>query len=114
MVGKRLGMLIGGVICAAAVSACGAGEHANYADNEGPGYVQLGGLNYQVQVSRQLNQWSAEDKYYLEGFTKSQLVLPVADAGFTISMQVYNWTGKAHTPTDDFFVSDTLGQRYKP
>jgi len=37
MVGKRFGMLIGGAICAAAVSACGAGEHATYSDNLGPG-----------------------------------------------------------------------------
>jgi hypothetical protein len=114
MIGKRLGMLIGGAICAVAISACGAGEHATYSDNLGPGYVQVGQLYYQVQVSRQLNQWSDEDKYYLQGFTAAQLKLPVADEWFGVSMQVYNWTSDAHTPTGDFFITDTLGDRYTP
>jgi hypothetical protein len=114
MVGKRLGMLIGGAVCAAAISACGAGEHATYSDNLGPGYVQVGQLYYQVQVSRQLNPWSDEDRFYLEGFTASQLKLPVADEWFGVSMQVYNWTNSPHTPTGDFFITDTLGDRYTP
>jgi hypothetical protein len=114
MVGKRLGMLIGGAVCAAAISACGAGEHATYADNQGPGYVQVGQLNYQVQISRELNPWSDEDKFYLQGFTKSQLVLPVSEEWFGISLQVYNWSNGTHTPTDDFYVTDTLGDRYTP
>jgi hypothetical protein len=114
MIGKRLGMLIGAAICAAAISACGAGEHATYSDNLGPGYVQVGQLYYQVQVSRELNPWSDEDKYYLQGFTASQLQLPVADEWFGVSMQVYNWTSHAHAPTGDFFITDTLGDRYTP
>ena len=114
MVGKRLGMLIGGAICAAAISACGAGEHATYSDNLGPGYVQVGQLYYQVQVSRELNPWSDEDRFYLQGFTASQLTLPVADEWFGVSLQVYNWTSAAHTPTTQFFITDTLGDRYTP
>ncbi len=114
MVGKRLRMLIGGAICAAAISACGAGEHATYADNLGPGYVQVGQLYYQVQVSRELNPWSDEDRFYLQGFTHSQLTLPVADEWFGVSLQVYNWTSAAHTPTSKFFITDTLGDRYTP
>jgi hypothetical protein len=114
MVGKRLGMLIGGAICAAAISACGAGEHASYSDNLGPGYVQVGQLYYQVQISRQLNQWSDEDRYYLQGYSASELALPVADEWFGVSMQVYNWTNRPHTPTGDFFITDSLGDRYTP
>jgi hypothetical protein len=115
MARKRLVTAIGGAICAVVVSACGAGEHARYADNLGPGYVQVGQLNYQVQVSRELNPWDPnEDHWYLQGFTKSQLALPVADEYFGVSLQVYNWTNSAHTPTRDFFISDTLGDRFKP
>ena len=114
MVGKRIVMLIGGVICAAAISACGAGEHARSADNLGPGYVEVSKLNYQVQISRQLNPWSDEDSGYLQGFTKSQLVLAPTVEWFAVSLQVYNWTGQAHTPTNDFFITDTLGDRYVP
>ncbi len=114
MARKRIVMLIGGAICAAAISACGAGEHARSADNLGPGYVEVSQLNYQVQISRQLNPWSNEDSGYLQGFTKSQLALATTDEWFGVSLQVYNWTGSAHTPTGDFFITDTLGGRYLP
>ena len=114
MVGKRLGMLIGGAICAAAISACGAGEHATYSDNLGPGYVQVGQLYYQVQISRELNPWSDEDKYYLQGFSSQELQLPPADEWFGVSLQVFNWTNHAYTPTGDFYITDTLGDRYSP
>jgi hypothetical protein len=114
MAGKRLGMLIGGVVCAAAISACGAGEHARSADNLGTGYVELGQLNYQVQTSRELNPWSLEDGPYLQGFTAAQRALPAADEWFGVSLQVYNWTNSAHTPTSDFYITDTLGARYTP
>jgi hypothetical protein len=115
MVRKRLVMLIGGAICAAAVSACGAGEHANYADNSGPGYVQVGQLNYQVQVSRELNPWDDnEDKWYLEGFTSAERSLPVADEFLGVSLQVYNWTNRRAVSTGDFFITDTLGDRFTP
>jgi hypothetical protein len=115
MAGKRIVMLIGGAICAAAISACGAGEHARYSDNLGPGYVQVAQLYYQVQVSRELNPWDKqEDSWYLQGFTKGDLALPTADEWFGVSLQVFNWTNRAHTPTRDFYITDTLGDRYTP
>lgn len=115
MAGKRIVMLIGGAICAAAISACGAGEHARSADNLGPGYVQVGALNYQVQISRELNPYDThEDHWYLQGFGKSQLVLPTTEEWFGVSLQVFNWTNQAHTPSGDFYITDTLGGRYVP
>jgi len=112
---KRLVMLTGAAASAVAISACGAGEHATYADNLGPGYVQVGQLNYQVQISRELNPYDTqEDSYYLGGLTKSQLKLPVTDEWFGISLQVYNWSHQAATPTSRFYVTDTLGDRFTP
>jgi hypothetical protein len=115
MAAKRLAMMIGALASAVAVSACGAGEHARYSDNLGPGYVQLGPLNYQIQISRQLNPLDAhEDKWYLQGFNPSQLTLPATDEWFGISLQVFNWTHHAATPTSDFYITDTLGDRFTP
>ena len=115
MARKRLVTAIGGAICALVVSACGAGEHARYADNLGTGYVQLNNLNYQVQVSRELNPWDPnEDHWYLQGFTSSELKLAPTEEFFGVSLQVYNWSNGAHTPTNDFFISDTLGDRFVP
>ena len=115
MVRKRLVTAIGGAICALVVSACGAGEHARTADNLGTGYVELGGLNYQVQISRPLNPWDPnEDRWYFQGFTPSELKLAPAEEFFGVSLQVYNWSNGAHTPTRDFYISDTLGDRFMP
>jgi hypothetical protein len=115
MIGKRLVMGIGAAASAIAISACGSGAHARTTDNLGPGYVQLGALHYQVQISRELNRWDTqEDADYLKGFTRSELTLPRADEFFGVSLQVYNWSKHAATPAKDFFITDSLGQRFTP
>ena len=107
-------MLIGALAGAAALAGCGSGEHARYADNLGPGYVELDHLYYQVEISRQLNPYSDEDGPYLVGFSASQRRLPPTQAWFGISLQVYNWSHAAHTPTSRFYITNTLGQRFDP
>jgi hypothetical protein len=115
MLAKRIVMLAGAAASAIAISACGAGEHATYADNLGPGYVQVGQLNYQVQVSRQLNSWDQnEDAWYLKGFSSSQLALPTSELFFGVSLQVFNWTSHPATPTSDFYITDTVGEKFVP
>lgn len=115
MVHRRIAMLLGAAASTIAISACGAGEHARTTDNLGPGYVQLGALNYQVQISRELNPFdSQEDSGYLKGYSKAELALPKTDEFFGVSLQVYNWSSGAHTPTADFYISDTLGDHFTP
>jgi hypothetical protein len=115
MLAKRIVTLAGAAASAIAISACGAGEHATYADNLGPGYVQVGQLNYQVQVSRELNPWDKnEDAWYLTGFSPSQLALPTSELFFGVSLQVFNWTKHPSTPTSDFYITDTVGERFTP
>jgi len=115
MFSRRIATVLGAAAAAVAISACGSGEHATYADNLGPGYVQVGALNYQVQLSRELNPWDTqEDKWYLQGFSKAQLTLPTSDEFFGVSLQVFNWSHAAATPTDRFYISDTLGDRFVP
>jgi hypothetical protein len=115
MLGKRIVMGIGAAASAIAISACGAGEHARTTDNLGPGYVQLGALHYQVQISRELNPWDTqEDAGYLKGYSNAELALPKTDEFFGVSLQVYNWSRRAATPTREFTITDTLGQRFAP
>jgi hypothetical protein len=115
MSGRRIATVLGAAASALALSACGSGEHATYADNLGPGYVQVGQLNYQIQLSRELNPFNQEeDHWYLQGFSKSQLKLSPLDEFFGVSLQVFNWTHTAATPTDSFFISDTLGDKFVP
>jgi len=107
-------MLLGAIAGAVALAGCGSGEHARYSDNLGPGYVELDHLNYQIQISRQLNPYSDEDGPYLAGFTRAQRSLPSTAEWFGISLQVYNWSHRAATPTDNFYITDTLGDRFTP
>ena len=111
---NRLGMLIGALAGAAALAGCGSGEHAPYADNLGPGYVELDHLNYQIQISRELNPYDDEDGPYLAGFSASERQIPPTEEWFGISLQVYNWSHGAHTPTSRFYITNTLGQRFDP
>jgi hypothetical protein len=110
---RRKGILVTAVggICALAISACGSSV-GNYADALGPGFVQVGGLDYQVQVSRELNPYSDEDSAYLAGLPKRVAALPVADEWLGVSLQVYNKTSQTLTAASDFFITDTLGDHY--
>ena len=47
-------------------------------------------------MSRELNPWSDEDRYYLQGFGRSQLTLPVADESFGVSLRSTTGPPRAH------------------
>jgi hypothetical protein len=104
----------GVAVCALALGACGSSGNLTYADNLGPGYVKVGQLYYQVQISRELNQFSDEDSGYLDGLSKSQHVLPVGDMWFGVFLQAYNTTSHTQTPARDYYITDTLGDRFTP
>jgi hypothetical protein len=111
---RRIVLAVGAGACALALSACGSSGVANYADNLGPGYVKVGNLYYQVQISRELNPFSDEDSSYLQGLTKSQLSLPTGDIWFAVFLQAYNTTSHPQKPASDYYVTDTLGARFTP
>jgi hypothetical protein len=100
--------------CALALTACGSSGNLTYADNLGPGYVKVGQLYYQVQVSRELNPFSDEDVSYLQGLSKPELALPATDMWFGVFVQAYNTTSSPQTPASDYYITDTLGTRFTP
>ena len=68
---RRLLPLLVALASALALAGCGGiGNHANAteagADNNGA-YITVGNMTYQLQVSRQLNQYEIEDHQYLTG-----------------------------------------------
>ena len=92
MLRNRLGMLIGALAGAAALAGCGAGEHARYADNLGPGYVELDQLNYQIQISRELNPYDATRTAPISrASARASARCRRPTSGSAISLQVYNW-----------------------
>jgi hypothetical protein len=106
------------LLCAAAlaVAGCGGSEgtQVNKAETEGV-TVDVGGLQYQVQVSRFLNPNDVEDAYYLRGLPETTDLDPGKDSvWFAIFMRVKNASGETLTPTTQFTITDTEGKKFQP
>jgi hypothetical protein len=108
---RRLATLACSVPLLLGVAACGQISHPTSADGEGV-YVDAGPITYQVQLSRQLNPYAAEDKWYLMGQSSAA---PTRDeAWFAIFLWAKNQTHKAATTSDSFDIVDTQGNKYYP
>ena len=105
------------LLCAAALVLAGCGDKESVvktAETEGV-TVDVGGLQYQVQVSRFLNPNDIEDSYYLRGLPAGTDLDPGKDAvWFAVWMRVKNPSGETLTPTSTFTVSDTEGNKFEP
>jgi hypothetical protein len=113
---RRLGL----VGCAAAgvlaIGACGVNHklpHPHYADNPAV-YVSAGGVSYQVQISRQLNQYAAEDHSYLAGVAPAELTLAPDQLWFGVFLWAKNQTHLRLTTSDRFTIKDSAGTVYYP
>lgn len=111
---RRIAMAAAAGGCALALAACSVSGNEHSANTEGPGYVKVGKLYYQVQISRELNKWSDEDSGYLDGLTKSERRLPLDEMWFGVFVQAYNTTEQTQTPASDFYITDTNGDRFTP
>ena len=117
------------VVCAAAlavvVTACGGsssphaatgqltGHMVADANNDGT-YVEAGGITYQMQISRELNPYSAEDSAYVKG-----LPLGIAGPGpsqlwYGVFLWAKNQHHRAYTTARNFVIEDTQGNKYYP
>src|SRR3954453_20003848 len=106
------------LLCAAAlaVAGCGGSEgtQVDKAETEGV-TVDLGGLKYQVQISRFLNPNDVEDAYYLRGLPETTDLDPGKDAvWFAIFMRVKNESGETRTPPPQFMFSEPRGKKFQP
>jgi hypothetical protein len=102
-------------VLAAVFAGCGSKhELTTVAETEGI-YLDVGGLTYQVQLSRFLNPGDVEDKEYLAGLpagTPKQL--PGDETWFGVWMRVKNYSDEALTPTDTFTIIDTEDNKFTP
>ncbi len=109
---RRLWILASGLLLALGLAACGHKQaHPAASDNEGV-YVDAGPITYQVQVSRELNQFNIEDSEYINGAIATP---PKPDEEwFAVFLWAKNETGSSQTTTDSFDIVDTQGKRYYP
>jgi hypothetical protein len=105
-----------------ALSACGSSHSkvstGTYAGESGASapYLDVGPLVYQVQLSRQLNQYDAEDSAYLQGLTPAERKLEAGQEWFAVFIQVYNRGSRAHLAASAPTVTilDNQGNLYVP
>jgi hypothetical protein len=98
---------------ALAVAGCGSSDHLVVsAETEGI-YLDLGGMKYQIQMSRYLNPNDVEDRDYMTG-------LPSGDAAtaeevwFGVWMRVQNETGEPLQAATEYEIHDTQEQVFRP
>jgi hypothetical protein len=112
-VSARLRILACAVPLALGVAACGQTNVPVSTENDGV-YVTAGPVTYQLQISRELNQYSTEDSQYVKG-------VPAADASVGTTYEWYgvflwakNQTNQPQTTAPTFDLVDTEGNHYYP
>jgi hypothetical protein len=106
--------LVAALLSVALVSGCGnKHEPVLQAETEGI-YLDIGGLKYQVQITRQLNPYSVEDRTLLSGLSPQDRVLKPDEVWFGLWLRVQNTGEKAARSADDFEIEDTQDQVYRP
>jgi hypothetical protein len=72
--------------------------------------LDVGDLQYNVSISRELNAADPEDRAYLQG----QKPLPNDKFWFGVFMQVHNTAGISEALPTDMTITDTQGNTYHP
>jgi hypothetical protein len=99
--------LLAAVVLAGTASGCGSSEEETKVVEGVP--VKLGELTYNVQLSRFLNPDDTEDHFYLTGQPRPD----TKQNYFGVFVQVENSDSKPQRTPTDFFIQDTLRNKYK-
>jgi len=76
-------------------------------------YFNVGGVTYQIQISRQLNPFGSEDVQYLAGVQGAQN-LPADQLWFGVFLWAKNQTKQVRDTADTFEIVDSEGTVYHP
>ena len=77
-------------------------------------YIDLGGLKYQVQLSRQLNPRDPTDKTYFQNVAPAESTLERGSIWFGVFMRVENESDKPIGSAEKFSIQDTQGNEFEP
>jgi hypothetical protein len=110
---RRPLVLLAVLLAGLTLNACGnADEPASEGETEAI-YLELGGLQYHVQLSRQLNPADVTDRSFVQGVAD-----PAPPGGedtwFGIFVRVKNDGDVPRRSTTDFAIHDTQGNEYEP
>jgi hypothetical protein len=111
---RHLLVLATAVLAVGALGACGnKQDEITHSETEG-NYLDLGGLKYQVQISRQLNAADREDKGYLIGLSPQDRRLPKDQTWYGIFIRVQNDGDDPQQAAQEFEIRDTQGNVLRP
>jgi hypothetical protein len=106
-----------GLLLVIGLAACGhQSPHESFADANNDGdYVSAGYITYQLQISREINQYSAEDSAYLKGLPSGvSPSLGPNQLWYGVFLWAKNQSGHPATTSDNFKITDTQGDVYRP
>ena len=110
---RRLLSLTCAAALAVGLAACGKSNNPPTANNDGV-YVTAGPITYQLQVSRELNQYATEDRQYLTGLPSGTGSLAPNQEWYMVSLWAKNQTPSAAKTSANFDIVDTQGNHYYP
>jgi len=110
---RRFWILVCALALALGVAACGQESQPSSSENDGV-YIDAGPITYQLQVSRQLNQYAVEDRQYLAGLPEGQGHLTPDEFWYGVFLWAKNQTDQYHATSDTFTIKDTTGVVYTP
>ena len=114
MSARRLWFIVCALGLAIGVAACGQVSQPSSDLNDGV-YVDAGPITYQLQISRELNQYAVEDSQYLKGLPADVSKNLTADQlWYGVFLWAKNQTDQAHPTAERFNIVDSSGNVYYP
>lgn len=109
----RTTALVCGVVLSLGLAGCGKENNPSSAENNGV-YEQAGNVTYQLEISRQLNQYTAEDSQYVKGVPATDQTLGPSALWYGVFLWAKNQTNSPQRTTGKFDIVDTEGHHYYP
>jgi hypothetical protein len=101
-------------LLALAGTGCGSGSGViTTAETEGL-YLDIGGLKYQVQMSRYMNPSDPEDREYLEGLPETTPPPAADETWFGVWVRVQNVSDEPRQAANTWEIHDTQEKIYRP
>ncbi len=111
---RRLSALTLLTVALAALVGCG-DKQASVSEGESEAiFVTLGKLQYQVQMSRQLNPADAGDHDLLAGIAPTEATLGSEDLWFGVWVRAFNNSDSIAPTANEFKIVDTRGEEFEP
>jgi hypothetical protein len=110
---RRLWILACALGVALGLAACGQTGQPTSVLNNGV-YVTAGPITYQLQVSRELNQFGVEDRQYLAGLPAGTAALTPDQLWYGVFLWAKNQSDRTEKTADTFDIVDSNGDHFKP